>query len=141
MASKHQSSVKDKSIEEIIASVGLYPPEAYAFVQQGLSYTVERVHADGGKPDSATKHVSGQQLCQGLREYALAQWGLLARAVLRRWNITSTLDFGQIVFAMIEAGQMQRTDEDTIEDFRNVFDFRTAFGSSGYRIGLESTCG
>ena len=140
MASKHQSSVKDKSIQQIIASVGLYPAEAYEFVQQGLSYTVHRTHADG-KPVSATKHVSGQQLCEGLREYALAQWGLLARSVLRRWNITSTLDFGQIVFAMIEAGQMQKTDEDNIEDFRNVFDFRTAFGSSRYRIGLESICG
>ena len=71
--------------------------------------------------------MSGQQLCEGLREYALQQWGYLARTVLRRWNITSTVDFGKIVFALVEIGQMQKTDDDTLDDFRNVFDFRAAF--------------
>ena len=140
MASKHQSSVKDKSIEQVVARLGLYPAEAYDFVQQGLSYTVHRIHADAD-PAKVTKHVSGQQLCHGLREYAQAQWGLLARAVLRRWNINTTLDFGQIVFAMIDAGQLQTTDDDRLDDFKNVFDFRAAFESSGYRIGLEAICG
>ena len=121
MASKHQTSVKGMGIEHVVARVGLYPHEAYEFVQQGLCYTVHRIY--GGPEATASQHVSGPQLCEGLREYAQAQWGLLARSVLRRWNITSTLDFGQIVFAMIEAGQMQKTDQDTLEDFRNVFDF------------------
>ena len=111
---------------------GAYPPEAYDFVQQGLSFTVQVIHGKGGKP-RANRHVSGQQLCEGIREYALAQYGMLAATVLGLWNITSTLDFGRIVFALIEAGQMQKTDEDTIEDFRNVFDFKTAFESE-YRI-------
>jgi uncharacterized repeat protein (TIGR04138 family) len=61
----------------------------------------------------------------------------MARTVLRRWGITSTLDFGQIVFALIQADQMQRTEEDTLDDFRNVYDFRTAF-ESGYRIHTAS---
>ena len=56
-----------------------------------------------------------------------------AGAVLRRWNITSTFDFGRIVFALIAAGQMQQTEEDSIDDFRGVFEFRTAF-ESDYRI-------
>lgn len=142
MASKHQSSVKDASLGRVAAGLGIYPAEAYDFVQQGLSYTVHRVHADAAAAaGGAVQHVSGQQLCHGLREYALAQWGLLARAVLRRWNITTTLDFGQIVFAMIEAGQFQKTEDDRLDDFRDVFDFRTAFESSGYRIGLHAVCG
>ena len=111
---------------------GAYPPEAYDFVQQGLSYTVQNIH--GGKTKSrASRHVSGQQLCEGIRGYALNQYGMLASTVLHLWNIHSTLDFGRIVFALIEAGQMQKTDEDTIEDFRNVFDFKTAFETE-YRI-------
>jgi hypothetical protein len=89
MASKHQTSVKDASLERVVASLGIYPAEAYDFVQQGLSYTVHRVYAEAAAVGGAVQHVSGQQLCHGLREYALAQWGLLARAVLRRWNITT----------------------------------------------------
>ena len=105
---------------------GAYPPEAYDFVQQGLSFTVQQIHNRVAKP-RASKHVSGQQLCEGIRQYALAQYGMLAATVLRLWNINSTLDFGRIVFALIEAGHMQKTDEDTIEDFRNVYDFKAAF--------------
>jgi uncharacterized repeat protein (TIGR04138 family) len=111
---------------------GAYPPEAYDFVQQGLSFTVQHIH--GGVPQPrANKHVSGQQLCEGIRQYAANQYGRLAATVLRQWNINSTLDFGRIVFALIEAGQMQKTDDDTIEDFRNVFDFKTALEIE-YRI-------
>ena len=80
-----------------------------------------------------SRHVSGQQLSNGLREYALAKWGLMARPVLIRWGVTSTFDFGRIVFALIDASYMQKTDADTIEDFRNVFDFNTVFDSD-YRI-------
>jgi uncharacterized repeat protein (TIGR04138 family) len=111
---------------------GAYPPEAYDFVQQGLSFTVQDIHGKALKP-RASKHISGQQLCEGIRQYALNQYGMLAGTVLRNWNIQSTLDFGRIVFALIEAGQMQKTDDDTIDDFRNVYDFKAAF-ESGYQI-------
>ena len=111
---------------------GAYPPEAYDFVQQGLSFTVQHFHGRAAKP-RANRHVSGQQLCEGIRQYALNQYGMLAATVLRMWNIQSTVDFGRIVFALIEAGQMQKTDEDTIDDFRNVYDFKAAF-EADYRI-------
>ena len=115
-----------RSIAEVVEAVGLYPEDAYRFVQLGLGFTVDRIH--GKDPDpNACRHISGRDLSEGLRDYALAQWGMLARTVLARWNITSTLDFGRIVFALVDNGFMQKTDEDTIEDFRNVFDFRTAF--------------
>ena len=111
---------------------GAYPPEAYDFVQQGLSFTVQLVHGAGAKP-RASRHVTGQDLCEGIRQFALNQYGMLASTVLRHWNITTTLDFGRIVFALIEAGQMQKTDDDTVDDFRNVYDFKTAF-ETDYRI-------
>lgn len=116
----------------LVIKDGPYPVEAYEFIQQGLGYTVKKIHGNVKDPD-ASRHVSGPQLCHGLREFAQAQWGLLARMVLRRWNITSTLDFGRIVFSLIDAGHMQKTDDDTLEDFRGVFDFRTAL-ESDYRI-------
>jgi len=113
-----------------------YPQPAFEFIEEGLRYTVTKVH--GAVTDAQScRHVSGQQLCEGLRELAVARWGMLARTVLRHWNISSTLDFGRIVFALIDRGQMQRTDDDTVEDFRNVYDFRGAF-ESGYRIPAAS---
>ena len=127
---------KAKSLIQVAQDAGNYPFEAYEFVQRGLSYTVQKVHGTAVDPD-ASRHVSGQQLCEGLREFALAQWGLLARVVLRRWNITGTHDFGRIVFALIEHGQMQRTQEDTVDDFRNVYDFKSAFDHA-YRIPSAS---
>jgi len=127
---------KHKSLHQLARDAGPYPAEAYEFIQRGLSHTVEKLHGTITDPN-ASRHVSGQELCEGLREFALMQWGLLARTVLRRWDITCTLDFGRIVFALIDAGQMQRTDEDTIEDFRNVYDFKTAF-EAGYRIQVAS---
>jgi len=111
--------------------LGPYPQEAFEFVQRGLSFTVQKVHETQTDPE-ASRHVSGQQLCEGLREFAHRQWGMLARTVLDRWGIHGTLDFGKIVFTLIEAGQMQKTPEDSLEDFREVYDFK-AFGT-GYRI-------
>jgi uncharacterized repeat protein (TIGR04138 family) len=135
MARKQKVSREPKSIQDVVDELGLYPIEAFDFVQRGLSYTVERLHGDG--PPDASHHVTGAQLCEGLRDFALAQWGMLARTVLRRWGITSTYDFGRIVFAMIENGFMRKTDEDSIEDFRNVYDFSSAF-EDGYRIECKS---
>jgi uncharacterized repeat protein (TIGR04138 family) len=121
-----EKPTKEKSVQQVIEDVGLYPPEAYAFIQQGLGFAVQRVHGNVKDP-KASRHITGQDLCEGLREMALAQWGRLARTVLRRWNITSTVDFGRIVFALVDAGLMQKTDDDSLEDFRNVYDFRSAF--------------
>jgi uncharacterized repeat protein (TIGR04138 family) len=126
----------EKKLEEIVEEVGLYPIEAYEFVHHGLGYTVNKLH--GSKKDpKASRHVSGRDLCDGLREYALSKWGLMARTVLARWNIRKTYDFGRIVFAMVDNGLMQKTDDDSIEDFRDVFDFKTAF-DAGYRIEMRS---
>jgi uncharacterized repeat protein (TIGR04138 family) len=115
-----------KTLQDVVDAVGTYPPEAYLFVQQGLNHTVRNVHGDVAEPDAA-HHVGGKELCHGLRELALAQWGLMARTVLARWHITTTLDFGRLVFAMVQFNLLQKTDQDRLDDFENVFDFRTAF--------------
>ncbi len=109
-------------------SAGPFPPQAYQFVREGLAHTVKSIHGDmGPMSEDESRHVSGQQLCLGLRDYAVKQYGLLARTVLRNWHITETADFGRIVFAMIDAGLMRKTDEDSMDDFRGVFDFEEAF--------------
>ena len=125
----------EKKLEEIVEEVGLYPIEAYEFIQHGLQYTVNKVHGKVKDPE-ASRHVAGRDLCEGLREYALMKWGLMARTVLARWNIRKTYDFGRIVFALVDNGWMQKTDDDSIDDFRNVFEFATAF-EAGYRIEMK----
>ena len=112
-----------------------YPLQAFLFVQRGLDYTVRRMHGEFEPAEVVTeahaaresRHVAGQDLCLGLRDYAIEQYGLLARTVLRRWRIESSEDFGHIVFKMVDAGLMYKTEEDSIEDFIDVFDFATAF--------------
>ena len=110
---------------------GPYPPQAFIFVQEGLRHTCDRIHAiEGDGPIDGPRHVTGQELCIGLRDYAHQQYGLLALTVLNSWNIRRTEDFGKIVFAMIEAGLLRKTEQDSIADFQNVYDFMEVFGSA-----------
>jgi uncharacterized repeat protein (TIGR04138 family) len=112
---------------------GPYPQEAFQFVRDGLQHTVKTIHGEGGAqdhPESNDRHVSGAELCMGLRDYALGRYGMLARTVLARWRIVKTDDFGRIVFAMIDAGLMRKSDEDCFEDFCGVYEFDEAFHPS-----------
>jgi len=125
--------------KQMVAEPGIdlqvYPMAAYEFVHQGLAYTVNRVYGAPKNP-RVSRHVTGQQLCHGLRELATKQWGFLARTVLQRWNINTTFDFGQIVFSMAKQKVMSTTPQDSIEDFRDVFDFTKAF-ESNYHIASK----
>jgi len=129
-------SARQKTLLDVVEELGTYPLEAYDFLQRGLALTVQKIHGLNSDPDGS-RHVSGQELCEGLRELAMIQWGMLARTVLRRWNITATVDFGQMVFALVESGLMQKTADDCLEDFRNVYDFNTAFQADSYRIECQ----
>jgi uncharacterized repeat protein (TIGR04138 family) len=105
-----------------------YPLEAFLFVQRGLDFTVRRIHkVDKTIDDGPRFHVTGQQLCLGLRDYAIRQYGLMARTVLRRWHINQCEDFGHIVFALVDAGLMHKTEDDSIQDFIGAFNFEESF--------------
>ena len=119
-----------KSVLDLCAQTP-YPPEAFAFVREGLHLAATQAHgpeAELTNPALAGKrHVSGQQLCEALRNLAIRRWGLMAKTVMHNWHIHSTLDFGKIVYAMIDNQLMQKTDRDSLEDFRDTFDFNQAF--------------
>ncbi len=111
-----------------VAGKTRYPPVAFVFVQRGLDFTVRRVHGDPEETDPETsRHITGPQLCVGIRDFAIEEYGLMARTVLKQWGIVNCEDFGRIVFALVDAGMMHKTDEDRIDDFVNVFDFKDAF--------------
>lgn len=119
-----------------LAFSGPYPVEAYRFVQSGLEHTQELTFEDEPLLPYDERHVRGQQLCLGLRDLAIARWGLMAPAVLKHWNVKRTDDFGRIVFAMVDAALMTKTPDDSIEDFRGVYDFDEAFSREALVAGI-----
>lgn len=118
-----------ETIEQIAQQDGRYPPEALRFVYEGLGYTVRHFAEESTSEVGETqlRHVSGRELCEGLRKMALKRWGRMALAVLENWNIRTTRDFGEIVYLMISHQWMSSQAGDTIEDFDDIYDFKTVF--------------
>lgn len=109
-----------KNLEKIAREDGRFSDGALKFVYEGLGYTAKRMAAD-------PSHVSGQTLCKGLRRLAVKKWGRLAMLVLDTWGIKTTRDFGEIVYLMIKHKWMSAQPADSIDDFDNVYDFKTVF--------------
>ena len=83
--------------------------------------------SEGGEDEPAERHVTGQELCEAIRQFALEQYGYMAKTVLNNWGVHGTGDFGEIVFNLIRIGRMRKTPQDRREDFESVYDFDTAF--------------
>jgi uncharacterized repeat protein (TIGR04138 family) len=127
-----------------------YALAAYVFVFEALQYAHKVLQMGTESPTEPTdrpsadieeqpevhvfeRHVTGQELCEAVRRYALEQYGYMAKTVLNSWGIHETGDFGEIVFNFIRVGQMRKTPSDTRADFDNVYDFDTAF-RQGFKI-------
>jgi uncharacterized repeat protein (TIGR04138 family) len=116
----------------VLARDPRYSIQAYAFVFEALEYTKSQKRRvpgrgrSGGRGLARPRHVSGRELCEGARELALRQYGLLALAVLKQWGIRSTSDLGEIVFNLIASGDLEKAPGDSRSDFDNVFDFEAA---------------
>src|SRR5690606_28523018 len=96
-----------------------YHETAYLFILSALNYVLQRL------PEP--RHISGRELAEGVRDLALERFGPMARTVLEHWGIERTADVGQIVFALVDTGVLIKQDEDTPQDFEDVFDFDEAF--------------
>ena len=138
-------------IAELLKEDRRYAFEAYVFVFEALSYAqnvmqmgtetpirpseFESASESEGptEPESPSeeeiseRHVSGQELCEAIRQFAVDQFGYMAQTVLSNWGIEKTGDFGDIVFNLIGIGQMRKTPNDRREDFDDVYDFDAAF--------------
>ena len=129
-------------LAEVVKRDPRYAYEAYEFVFQALHHAQKILGreppeepGEAERPAEVTHHVSGPELLEGVRSLALQEFGLMARTVFRLWGIDRTDDFGEIVFNLIEAELMSRTNEDNRADFRNVFDLDQALVRD-YRIVL-----
>jgi uncharacterized repeat protein (TIGR04138 family) len=113
---------------------GRYSPEAFRFLFEALEAAVKLAGKDGRL--GAERHVTGQEVLAGMRAHALQLFGPLAPQIWRAWGIRETLDWGRIVFLLVEHEHLKRQDDDTIEDFRSGFDFDAGFAAD-YRDTLE----
>jgi uncharacterized repeat protein (TIGR04138 family) len=128
----------DPAIAQLLKEDPRYPLEAYIFVFEALHYAQsvlgmgsESVSEPPGEGEEEApkpeRHVTGQELCQAIRSFALEQYGYMAKLVLGNWGLHATSDFGEIVFNLIRVGQMRKTPQDRREDFDGVYDFDSAF--------------
>lgn len=101
-----------------------FDKNAYIFVNRALEYTVKRAAAEGS---DAPRHVRGGELLEGVRLFALEEYGPLARTVLEHWGVRRCEDIGAIVFHMVDYKLLGKTDEDSPADFEDGYDFYKAF--------------
>jgi len=132
-----------QKIAHLVRQDRRYRFEAYVFVFEALRYAQEQMGLGAEHPSevhgaeeelggwsgsveerqTASRHLTGQELCHAIRRFALEQYGYMAKCVLNQWGVYTTGDFGNIVFNLIEIGEMRKTRDDKREDFDDVFDF------------------
>lgn len=107
------------NIETIASRCGDYSPQAYLFVLESLEMVLARLEE--------RRHVSGAALLEGIKDLAKDRYGPMAKDVLNSWEVHTTLDFGRIVFHLVEAGLLSKTPEDSLSDFIDKYDFTQEF--------------
>lgn len=140
-----------KAFYDLLRRDRRYRPEAYQFLWEALNFAQEELkmgaphvsepagaREETGAKHKPERHVTGPELCEAARQYALRQYGMLAKTVLNSWGIKSTGDFGEIVFNLIRIGHMRKTREDRREDFDNVYNFDAAIEQE-FRITLPES--
>jgi uncharacterized repeat protein (TIGR04138 family) len=126
-------------LAEVVRRDPHYAYEAYEFVFYALHHTQKMLGREAPPPEGEAEpqhHVSGPELLEGIRDLALREFGRMARTVFHLWGIERTADFGEIVFNLIEAGMMSKTNEDSRRDFHDVYDLDRAL-VEGFRFQLD----
>ena len=127
----------DPAVAQLLNDDPRFRYDAYVFVFEGLNYahsvlgmgkeTKSQALAEREEEEHLERHVTGQELCEALRQLALKQYGYMAKTVLNSWGVYATGDFGEIVFNLIRIGHMRKTEGDRREDFHDVYDFDKVF--------------
>lgn len=114
----------DEVVEKLYHQDPRFARDAYHFTREALDHTQKLISREN---KGAVRHVTGQELLEGIRQYALQQYGPMTVTVLEEWGVKNCQDFGEIVFNMVESRLLQKTEKDTREDFRQGYDFTDAF--------------
>lgn len=125
----------DPTILKLVRDDPRYAYEAYEFVCEAVSHTQDRLGRSPAADEDDDRHVSGAELVRGACDLAVREFGLMAPVVFRRWGVRSTDDLGELVFRLIGAGRLSKSDEDEPDDFKDVLDLDKAL-SEGFELSL-----
>jgi len=114
----------DEALVQILKEDSRYPVEAYLFVREALDFTSKMLKKPARGPQ---RHVTAANLLDGIRQYALREYGPMAMTVFEYWGIRQCADFGRIVFNLVNKNILRKTENDSIRDFEGGYDFETAF--------------
>jgi uncharacterized repeat protein (TIGR04138 family) len=112
----------DPKILELVRQDPRFSYEAYDFVCEAVGYTQERLGRAVDDESDANRHVSGAELLRGTCDLAVREFGMMAPIVFKQWGIRTTDDFGEIVFKLIQAERLSKSEDDDLEDFHDLFD-------------------
>src|SRR6266496_1101556 len=115
----------EETVEQIVAKDPRYRRDVYFFVREALDYTQKMIGKLPKKKE--VRHVTGQELLKGIREYGLQRFGPMTRTVLEEWGVRQCEDFGEVVFNMVECKLLAKTERDSRDDFKSAYDFEEAF--------------
>ena len=122
--------MSDKNFPEVVKEIhrkdGRYAKGAYFFIREALDHTLKSLDKNARKNKG---RVSGEELLEGIRSFALDRFGPMTLTLMNHWNIRQCRDFGNIVFNLVEFGILGRTDSDSLEDFEGGYNFSEAFES------------
>jgi uncharacterized repeat protein (TIGR04138 family) len=113
---------RDGVMDRILLKEKRYHEQAYLFLLGALEFAQTRL------PER--RHISGRELAEACRDFAIERYGLMARRVLEHWGVRYTEDFGDVVFTMVELGLLVTAPGDTRDDFAQIYDFDDAFDRS-----------
>lgn len=113
----------EEAVSQYLLEDPRYPAEAYYFIRDGFEYVARDLEEKEGAP----RHLSGRELADGLREFALDEYGPMAFFMLGQWNIHRTADFGELVYNLIRMGRFSQNKGDKKSDFNDLYDFDEVF--------------
>jgi uncharacterized repeat protein (TIGR04138 family) len=139
-----RSAIVENDLHDIVLTDPRYPIEAYEFICDSVCFTQELLGRDPQEEDDPNTdyHICGEELARGACELALQEFGLMAGVVFRTWNIHRTDDIGEIVFNLIKAKKLSQGEEDSVEDFHELFDLNKILTDDfALTVGSEQTKG
>ncbi len=112
-----------EAVDKIVHEDPRYAPEAYEFISKAVVFTMLNL----GRDKSANHHVTGRELLEGFRQYAIQEFGPMAGEILRSWGLADSTAVGNVVFNLVNRQLLGKSENDTITDFKDGFDFEKAF--------------
>jgi uncharacterized repeat protein (TIGR04138 family) len=113
-----------EALESLVLNDPRYQRDGYIFLRDALDFATKQQKKIKGV---SVRHVTGPELLDSVRQYALKEFGPMVMTVFDSWGIRSCEDIGHMVFNLIAAGVFGKTEEDSLEDFKNVYDFEEVF--------------